>query len=1328
MTKNFTVLDIERTLNKGARDEVIPRQEENMTKSAMYDGRRSNKQCFYFAKYGGCNKKYCGFYHSWRDQSQTRPTQDCVRTRYENNNSNTNAKCTWCGFETHEEAQCLSKKAGYPRISEMQQQNLPSGMGVLTQRRDQEPSSPAVMTFRTNNEAKQNQIMRRIVMEKFYVDTGANRTVHPNPKAANKYMGLQTDISTASGDKTLKSDGIGTLKLCSASGTQINGFNRVIFCKEVSHKLLSVGELCDAGYMFVFDDKSVKMFNKKDLNIDIEPIASGERESKSQLYPITFFRDATSNLNAEQEIKAEVKVEAKAEPISFLTNIGNEQLPDFITGPCIPTVLLAKSYIKPGLSDLDRYHAKFGDVGVKYLQRCKPELKVPKEYRCEECIEGKIHKFGHKAVEEGVRRNYEPGVCIHTDHSGPYAKSLSGARYSQLYLDRGSGYLWARRQKNKTDHYEHTPKIFVDSWGISGRKVQILQTDGDSVFTSQETRDMLEQNQVRHEWSAPYDSNTNAFIERARRTIFEGVSTSLIRSGAPARFWGEAENHKIYTMNILPTVEDPEQKGEYCSRRNLLEGNRRPANLEKLMAFGTAATCYVPVDKRRGGKEPAQRRSFKGAILGYEDGMPAYRVWDLVENKIVLVSYNFAICHEGYYPFKDKKNWPKEYLDDPECFAPTLTGVVTTTDLKKYNFDEEQMQDLIGNHSGLVIEKPLSEVKIPMQVEERKVIEKIPEPESEEAALDFEIKSERLHKFWKDLLDDVEATSREEKVAMMIMTQPNKNEDLITKEGLKDKPLGIPPPENLGEARRSPWWKHYKEAAQVEYDGHLKNKTWELVHKSSIPARKNILRGKWVFDDKRGEDGKMTRFKARFVAMGNTQKKGVDYDETYAGVVIGKSFKMMLVVLNEEETNEMEHWDVKMAFTQAALDESEEIYMYQPDLFTNDSENYVCKLKKSLYGLKQSAKNWGDMLRDFLVKSTFTQCLSDPCVYIKKVGSAFCVVSTHVDDIFCLFNVEGKKFRNELFEKISSSVEIENLGPVSWALKTSILRDRKAGLVKISQEGFITDLLKKHGMEEDKNQMVPSSENLYDKSIHSEEEKKVDVSTKRKFQSIIGALWWLTTISRPDIYYAVHRASKMQNEPNLMLKKALDKILQYLASTKHVGIVYRRHSVSDGNFSGFVDAAYGCEKENASRIGYFYLLRGNLISWASETPKRVVTSSTEAECQGLVYFAKENIWQRKLHKELSLYSTEHPTIVYEDNAAAILMANNLGISHKRSKHFDIEFSYFKQSVTLKEVKPIFVPTENQPADMLTKSLPPSKFIMFREMIMGDERLQRYFQM
>ena len=85
-------------------------------------------------------------------------------------------------------------------------------------------------------------------------------------------------------------------------------------------------------------------------------------------------------------------------------NFKLEKLPAIIAdAEALPTALLAKTYVKEGLSEVERYHAKCGDVGSKYLKRAFPALKIPKQYRCEFCIEGKIHKFEHYACKPGER-------------------------------------------------------------------------------------------------------------------------------------------------------------------------------------------------------------------------------------------------------------------------------------------------------------------------------------------------------------------------------------------------------------------------------------------------------------------------------------------------------------------------------------------------------------------------------------------------------------------------------------------------------------------------------------------------------------------------------------------------------------------------------------------------------------------------------------------------------------------------------------------------------------------------------------------------------------
>ena len=142
-----------------------------------------------------------------------------------------------------------------------------------------------------------------------------------------------------------------------------------------------------------------------------------------------------------------------------------------------------------------------------------------------------------------------------------------------------------------------------------------------------------------------------------------------------------------------------------------------------------------------------------------------------------------------------------------------------------------------------------------------------------------------------------------------------------------------------------------------------------------------------------------------------------------------------------------------------------------------------------------------------------------------------------MDDIFALFNEAGKKLRNCVFENFQRYLEIENLGPVSWALKTLIQRDRENGILKISQEQFTSAFLDSQGVRASDSTPIPVVTSGPDFEMTEEDLKgsEADFENLKKlhgYQSNIGSMWWLTQISRPDIYYAVHRASKFQNRPS----------------------------------------------------------------------------------------------------------------------------------------------------------------------------------------------------
>ena len=170
-------------------------------------------------------------------------------------------------------------------------------------------------------------------------------------------------------------------------------------------------------------------------------------------------------------------------------------------------------------------------------------------------------------------------------------------------------------------------------------------------------------------------------------------------------------------------------------------------------------------------------------------------------------------------------------------------------------------------------------------------------------------------------------------------------------------------PKTVHEALNSEQSSQWREAMESEYSSLIKNDTWDLV---PPPEGKNIVGSRWVLKVKHDENGSVNHFKARLVAQGYSQMKGVDYDEVFSPVARNTSVRSLLALANAHDL-EIHQMDVKTAFLNGSLDCEIYMYMSQPEGFVDpDRPNHVCKLKKSIYGLKQSAHCWNTTLDEYL--------------------------------------------------------------------------------------------------------------------------------------------------------------------------------------------------------------------------------------------------------------------------------------------------------------------------------------------------------------------------
>jgi hypothetical protein len=210
------------------------------------------------------------------------------------------------------------------------------------------------------------------------------------------------------------------------------------------------------------------------------------------------------------------------------------------------------------------------------------------------------------------------------------------------------------------------------------------------------------------------------------------------------------------------------------------------------------------------------------------------------------------------------------------------------------------------------------------------------------------------------------------------------------------------------------------------------------------------------------------RYKARLVAKGFTQEYGVDYEETFASVLKHSALRIVfgLIASLDLETTLL---DIKTAFLYGNLDE--EIYMSQPEGFLAPREMEVCKLIKSIYGLKQAPHVWNARFNEFLVTFGLTRSTADPCIYYRHKGEEMTILAIFVDDGLACSN--KKKSLQQIIEHLKKEFQIRTMDADRF-LGLEISRDRQKRELTVTQPQFISALLKKFRIEDCNPKMIPA--------------------------------------------------------------------------------------------------------------------------------------------------------------------------------------------------------------------------------------------------------------
>ena len=289
-----------------------------------------------------------------------------------------------------------------------------------------------------------------------------------------------------------------------------------------------------------------------------------------------------------------------------------------------------------------------------------------------------------------------------------------------------------------------------------------------------------------------------------------------------------------------------------------------------------------------------------------------------------------------------------------------------------------------------------------------------------------------------------------------------------------------------------------------------------------MPPGLKPLKGKLVCKRKHDDTGTVTQYKVCYVAKGYTQCYGVDYDKTTAPTTHLESFRTILYIAATLGWD-LHQFDIKTAFLHSILPDDETMYMEQPPDFAEPGkEDWVMKLLKSIYSMKQASWIWNKMFHT-AVQSWGFVCLScEWCVYIRRSDTGTIIFTVHVDDIISAASSPEETLCFK--QKLSSKWEISDLGSTKFTLGIAISRDLHQCTISISQTALIDRVVQQFGQSDAHLVDMPMVARLQLRSPDKSEPMTPELSNwvnRTPYRSLVSSLMYVAIGTRPNITYAV---------------------------------------------------------------------------------------------------------------------------------------------------------------------------------------------------------------
>ena len=709
------------------------------------------------------------------------------------------------------------------------------------------------------------------------------------------------------------------------------------------------------------------------------------------------------------------------------------------------------NYINMKIPDkLNLWHRRFSHFDIKSIKN--KLLKTDIKLKCPLCAQSKIK---NKPYSKNINTTKHIFELLHLDLVGPLPESIHGNKYFFTILDDYSRYGWVLFLKGKDYTFPAFYKWFNNVKNLYNTRIKYLRSDNGTEFRNNNFKDFCQSYGIIQQFTVPHNPQQNGRAERFNGTLISSAKVMLNDAKLSKHFWEDSVHTSNYIHNRLP----------HRGINNIIPYerlNKSKVDYSNIRVFGCKVYYFIPKSFRT----KFQNNSSPGIFLGYSDNPRAYKILDTSNNKIILsrsveffesnpgdfYTTNCCTDHQNFIPNYEiwgnssSYYYNNSYTKNPINAKPASIFIPENSINKNtVHFNKQGKDQNTNNTSTLNTTNSTNQPKVTSTIKNNNINNNQNNTINTTQSNDNNINTNQTKNNNNHLNTNIHSETNDMNINSIISNQnnkvkgnqtPNNNNTFICNNQVLNKnlrePLDYDDIYNLEDQEE--WFN----SAENEF-GNLRDlKVYEQVNKDEIPEEANIIKSRLIFKYKRNSKGDIVKRKTRLVAKGFTQQHGIDYKDTFAPTLKLDSIRIFTHIAARNNF-QIEQIDVNAAYLNAHL--KEEIYM-EPPKGHPDHKKYIWKLKKAIYGLKQSGMEWNNELNGHLLNIGFKRLTCEPCIYFitDKHNKITCLIAVYVDDIL----LAGNKAKvDQIKNMIKNKFKIKEIGEVNFIIGIKFVKNKK---------------------------------------------------------------------------------------------------------------------------------------------------------------------------------------------------------------------------------------------------------------------------------------------